>query len=321
MLKQIKEAYFKFLQPYVHLVILFTGLLGLILTVSLGGTDAEAPKLQQFFLSLSSALLAGGIFAVIAKSHQLLGLFIQDIEKVIHSKEHYEVRNDKKTLWTRAMSAYHSGIFPEIEGRIVDRFDKEISCHNHDYYYKNAYRWLVISWENQAENKVRVEASFSGTIVPRQGLKEIEFKSITESLERKSREEIEADSLVKINNDKVDLDNYEHSIVNDMHKHVISYKVAINGETEFERKDSWVQDISIDSLVQFSALTYIDDLTLVVNFPKELSVVFNPYGVDEFIKKPKGITREQEIKDLRIERQFKELLFAEQGYILVLSSI
>jgi hypothetical protein len=68
----------------------------------------------EFWGTVGKTMLASGLFLAILKSFQFLGIFQEELRKVIYTDEFLSKRKDIKEVWGRTTQALFETLYPEI---------------------------------------------------------------------------------------------------------------------------------------------------------------------------------------------------------------
>lgn len=95
-------------------------------------------KWAEFYLVFGKTLLTGGVFAVLLKSMQFMGIFKDEITKVIYDPKYLSNRLDLPEIWQKVSTVLFKNKFPKISDKLLKDV-KEIYLPTKEVsYYDNA---------------------------------------------------------------------------------------------------------------------------------------------------------------------------------------
>jgi hypothetical protein len=134
----------------------------------LAGTFAEftKPETKEFCSGLGKTLLASGIFAFILKSQQLLGVYKDELTKVVFEPKFLQNRKDLADFWEKTTLELFKHKFPRINKKITQDV-KEIYLPTQSVqYYDNLKMYINIKVIDPENEVVEVNQTSKFTIIP-----------------------------------------------------------------------------------------------------------------------------------------------------------
>lgn len=127
-------------------------------------------KLPDAFKSIGTAILGGGIFAAVLKSFQFIGIFQQELAKVVYSREYLEKQSKiyLEETWTRVSQAMFTNKFPAINHPIESSILKTYFPSDHNYYYRDIHHEYKDFILEEIDNKTYITYThdLEGKIIP-----------------------------------------------------------------------------------------------------------------------------------------------------------
>ncbi len=118
------------------IISLSTIIIGIIF-ITIFYTTKEKSILIEIIGTVGKSILGSGIFLVFLKSIQFLGVFRDEIRKIIYSDEILNRRNDIHEIWKKVTRAVYQSAFPSISSKIEDLIQDKILPRKLNYYHKD----------------------------------------------------------------------------------------------------------------------------------------------------------------------------------------
>jgi len=97
---------------------------------------ADDSPWREFFKVFGTAVISGGVFMVIAKSHQFTNIFKDELRSVIYSTEHLEKRKDVEDIWRRVTECLCKQKYASVNKKLFDTVKKYYLPIESEYYNK-----------------------------------------------------------------------------------------------------------------------------------------------------------------------------------------
>lgn len=298
----------------IALVLIVFGVFGIILSVY--KPEEWHVKTAILLRSISQPMLVSGVFAVFLKILQFNGIFKEELTKVLYSPEHLSQRKDINELWDNASDLISGKPFPHLRNKIYDVVRDDFLKVSSDYLYENIHRDINIKWHNKAKGILVVTTNMEGYI----------HNNLNNPTDFQRKHTL--DDLNGIN----DLPNNRALHLNELKFdneiiEVTENVVKLSGATRYElkakmpKKENFIyeetyttyQDINKDPVITYIGARCINNLSVSVAYDEnDLQISFSKIGTPKF--EPFGITSKGALK-----RKHNDLIFAKQGYMLVIS--
>lgn len=294
--------------------------------IIIGFIFEDSIKVYKFLTTTGSAILSSGVFAVILKTFQFVGVFKDELSKVITGNEYINrLSTESKTkLWKELAKSIHKDSFPKLSDDLHEKILNNYFPTDKQYYYRK----YVMKCEAKLidkENKI-VETTESTylTIVPKSKDELIEIPFVFRTTIDENDEKTTVD-LIKLERDEEDISGQcrsEPVIEKNNGKVCIIYKydVQLHGKEEYSliREVKKKFCINADPYSRFDPTTFIQDSSVHVKIlDPGLSVVFVESGtIKHFDDRYKDKKVDLGCLDKEIDKTSDEILFPGQGYVL-----
>lgn len=118
------------------IISLSTIVLGIVFIAIFYSSDNKS-KVVEILGTIGKTILGSGVFLLFLKSIQFLGVFQDEIRKVIYSDEILTKRNDIQEIWKKVTRAVYQSAFPSISSKIEDLIQDKILPRKLNYYHKD----------------------------------------------------------------------------------------------------------------------------------------------------------------------------------------
>lgn len=276
---------------------------------SVASTD---PTVGEFGKTVGTTILAGGVFAGVAKSFLYTKFFEEAVYQVVYGDKFLKKRHDLRELWERVSSAVSQNKFadltPSIHAAILDNYlDTE-----YDYYYKNYTNHAKAEWGNEEKTAAKLNITTRYTIVPKDAETNVKLThTITHHMKAQK-------GYLKIDEFSVDKQDRRHEYLDpddflDVGEHKL-LDVSLTGQTEYNvvRKISIAMDLLHDPTIKYQFPRYIMGAHVHINVvPEDLFASFESSGTfsnfEKYSDPEDGHRRDYRLTDL---------IFPNQGYVL-----
>ncbi|MCU0351743.1 MAG: hypothetical protein MUF43_13100, partial [Flavobacterium sp.] len=134
----------------------------------LAGTFIEftKPEVKEIFSGLGKTLLASGIFAFILKSQQLLGVYKDELTKVIFEPKFLQNRKDLADFWEKTTLELFKHKFPGINKKITKDVKDLYLPTQSVQYYDNLKMYINVKVIDVEKELIEVIQTSKFTIIP-----------------------------------------------------------------------------------------------------------------------------------------------------------
>jgi len=300
------------------------GPIGLIV-ISIGFfIDIEGAKFSKFLIATGSAILSGGIFAVVLKSLQFTGIFKEELSKIVTGNEYLKNLNDeaKTLLWKKVTTSIHDDTFPELSENIHEGIINNYFPTEKKHYYEDYRRVCKIKWHDKKNKVLESEETTFYKIKPKSPDEEIRHTYTYETkLDNKLFETV-------INMEKLIINgkDYSDKLKNNSFKNNdticidYSYEIKLKGEQKYSLERKIIKQFSLasDPCSRYYSDTFILDSYIKVIIEAEgLKAIFIESGSSKLFEdfhKNEATDCAKNGRD--IEKDYKNILFPRQGYVL-----
>jgi len=256
---------------------------------------------------IASSFLAGGVFAVILKSMQFMGIFKDELVKVIYEPKFLQNRHDLVELWEKISKVLFQEKFSNISKKVLKDVNEIYLPTKEVSYYENA--------EHNMEFKIIDKANKIIEIIDTTTL-----DIISESKSAKTKYEfgISKDPNMDFKLISLVIDGNSNckttTVTKQFNETTFETKIVnLSGKDKYrvERKMSFRFDLKEDPICSFHAKKLFNKLKIQLHFENGINIQFRKSGtLSHFIQKKK--------QNNYIEYYNDGLVYKEQGYFLVL---
>lgn len=292
-------------------------------------SDTFWPSLLQ---DVGMAFLAGGIFAVVLKSLQFLGIYQKAISDVMTADQFLRIRNDLPDVWKRATSIITGARFSELSEQIYTDLLKTYLPSEEDYYYEDYTRTCKVDWKENSQHILSMEEDAQWAVIPTSKNDKITLE-FSFSPSDGSPSIPKAQLALVVEWLKIDGEDYVLS-----NQPVDENKVRINRdrdghfhcEVDLKGKEKYTIHRRIhrefypyyDPYQRCFSMRFIKGARIIVQcLPDDLRVRFLALGTPHEFKRRINEGFEAEERRGDINREYDKLLFPNQGYALVFQEI
>lgn len=294
-------------------------LLGTICLVLSHWPPAFLAGATNLLSSTGSAILSGGIFAVILKSIQFLGIFREELAAMIYERRFLEGRKDVENIWREVSRVLYKRKFPEISDEIEKRILEEYFPTKKNCYYDRLIQSIRYEFLDDTKRLVRVEEELMFTVKPAGASEKVEVPygaliskdvSDTEICYELSAVEIDGDDETAKYSALMEVaENDEGG-----RTYRVQFALLLEGKEKYEVKIKHLKICSpdFDNTKVFTVSRFIRTVDLTVTYPAELEIDFFSMGTAKDFESGPGDYRGH------LRKMFNELLFPSQGYRLII---
>ncbi len=268
---------------------------------------------KTLFLEAGKTLLASGVFAYLLKYTQFLGIFKEEITKIIFEPKFLQNRNDIDIYWGKVTEVLFKDRFPHIRRQLLDDVRNTYLPTNQNYYYdKHTFTYQIELLDN---NRVKITQESKVTKIVINDAEHIKYKFVNSIKFRNDQSEV----LFKLVDFKV---NGEKSIpvvnreVRNNNELVSSFLIDLKGKDKYAlsrtiEKEYCLED---DNKMSFRVNYITNTMRLKFHYPQNLKLSFFSLGtLDEF-----------EIVDQKpgfLEMFYDNLIYSNQGFLVIMEKI
>lgn len=268
------------------------------------------PLWGEFYSGIGKTILAGGIFALLLKTYQFMGVFKDELSKIIYDAKHLNNRKDLPEIWENVSKIMFKNKFDSIS-KDITRDVKNIYFPTDQVSYFDNYKQIltielvdpendIVKVTQQAEYTVypndassKLNLSFNNSLIFNNNREEVSFKIISFRINEASYSKYKLTSSVegKILRNKVSMELQGQ----------LCYKI----ETEIEK----TYCLKYDNIIGFKKESLIHDFNIKI-IPKGVKISFLSSGtLKEFDKvNVKG--------EHFCEYVYKGIIYPKQGYTI-----
>ncbi|HTE10681.1 MAG TPA: hypothetical protein VK645_06915 [Chitinophagaceae bacterium] len=170
--------------PYIALTIgLFSFLYG-----TFGTFEFSAWK--EFWSGFGKTVLASGIFALLLKTIQFMGVFKEELSKIIYDAKFLENRKDLPEVWENVSRVMFKNKFPKISQAIMHDIRNLYFPTEHVLYYDDYKQILEIELIDEEAQKIEVRQHSTFTIYPKDKKEKFTQQTTNRLYFNKSKDEV-----------------------------------------------------------------------------------------------------------------------------------
>lgn len=287
---------------------LFIGLSGIAYT-SFGTFQSQGWK--DFWSGLSKTILAGGIFALLLKTYQFMGIFKEELKKVVYDAKFLANRKDLEQVWTDVSKVLFNNKFPKISEEITSNISHLYLPTHHVLYYDNYKQIIEIEIIDIDKQIVKVKQHSSFLVYPKSKTEKFIHKTTNKLHFDKDKSEVSLIIEKFLINDIPRKPLITKNIINNNTLQT-SYEVTLEGQdcysfaTCIEKTYSLLNDNTVATVKDY----IIHDFNLKLHLLKGgIKIDFHSVGT---LKKftPVGVVNEH-----YQEYEYKGLIYPKQGYL------
>jgi hypothetical protein len=278
------EKFKKYLYQNLHWILIVISLI----LISLGYFLNDKENLIDDILrNVGYSIIGTGVFASILKSIQFVGIFKDELSKVVTGDEFIKNRKDLPQLWKKITQKVYNEKFPEVSDHLEDMLMTYYLPSNSKHYYRD-YTVTIDIHSISDDFIIEYTQTNEYTIVLASDAEETVLQigsTITEQENTDVKNEIK---FFKVNGVHKEIEKVE-----DTNEKVNDFRFTLNGgerefkiEIQFERKYS----LHNENYKKFILRAYLKRMDVLVNHPEDVAVSFFSIGsVTKFRKLHIGI--------------------------------
>ncbi len=157
---QLVKTHFTIVLPWILLIV------GLI-SLTIGSfVEFDNPSWGKYFSSIGSSILASGIFALILKTIQFMGVFKEELNSIIFETKFLKNRADLPQYWEKVTKELVKDKFPHIHSAIMKDVKEAYLPTSLIHYYDNCSNIIDIEMIDDVKELVKVKHKNTFTIIP-----------------------------------------------------------------------------------------------------------------------------------------------------------
>jgi hypothetical protein len=279
-------------------------------------------KFNELMGSLGNTIVQGGVFAAVLKSFQYIGIFKDELAKIVYDTKFIENRKDLKDIWGRVSAALYKKKFPaisdQIQATILDSYFPIEEKNN--FYYDRLFQKLDITFVGREKEYVSVKETLEFTIKHGDIKQPITwpYQTLIDKAPGDERTSWVLDKLIinKKHDRKGDCPDDAASDHQGGKYLKVSFSLLLSGEEEYhlEMVHTKVYSLRANKMTKgFNAGRFINKFELYVSYPDDLGVTFYSNGTPSEWGDHPGAS------DGLIWKKYDGLIFPSQGYRLTFS--
>lgn len=279
---------------------------GLTLAYGSFGTF-ENLKWSEFYIVFGKTLLTGGVFAVLLKSMQIMGIFKDEITKVIYDPKYLSNRLDLPEIWEKVSTVLFKNKFPKISDKLLKDV-KEIYLPTKEVsYYENAEHQVEFRIIDKAKKIIKIlDIATLDVVCENKDTKTVyEFGYSKDNVNNYKLLKFSIDGNVnpksEITQKKINKVDYE----------IVKSKLTGKERYTIEKSSERTICLEDDNISGFNAKKIFNKLKIQIHHDEDIELSLKKSGtLGEFTLKKSNAT----FKEYYIEG----LIYPEQGYYVVL---
>lgn len=312
-MKFIKESYKVIKNALSSNLVLVYFIVGLLFLVASFVYFNEVKIINKLLYTVGTTLIAGGVFASIAKSSQFTDIFSKILRDIIYANEHLEVRKDLENIWENVTLTLTNRKFLKISDKMKDNIKKYYLPLNHDYYYDNFNIETVIEIDTNNPDYLVFKETCTFDIICEDDNLEIKLCP--------SRGMKFDYSNKKLTNYKLE----EYYINDNLHKPQVhenveknrmwfNYEVKLKGAKKYSirRKEVIRYNIKYDQIKKHVAMWVYNGIKIDILYPNDLYIDFHSVGtLDNFVT-----THNKNSSFQQVKARYNGLIYKNQGFLV-----
>lgn len=280
-------------------IMLIVGLISLLYGIFNKTADEN---FLAFARDSGKAILTGGVFAVLLKSMQFMGVFKEAILSIIYEPQYLENRKDLPSMWEKLSMVLFKNKFPKISDKLLHDVKEMYFPTKEVIYYENAEHELKFKILDKDNSLISVTATTNLDVI-------CESKTTKTFYEHGFSTDCTDYKMTKFKVDGNDTTKSETSTKNidGVEYHVMKTKLAGKEKYRINLVTERTIDIAKDDLFQFGATKIFNKLKIQIHFDKGLSFDFHSLGTLKNFSNTKNHEHFREFV-------YDGLIYVRQGY-------
>jgi hypothetical protein len=296
-----------------HVLMAFIPVFALLIGLSLFiyGTFGSFESLQwkEFWAGLGKTLFASGIFALLLKTFQFMGVFKDELSKVVYDPKFLAKRRDLPEIWEGVSKELFKNKFTGISKRLLKDVTEVYFPTDHSTYYDDLEQFISIRYID--EGKVEVSYIVNLNIICATNEKCTYEYSSTLTFKN---DQSEVEMIIK----KVEVDNEAktpiHSVLTNGNQVIDSFKLHLSGKEKYKIKRDEIKKYFLDNdnIMYFRAAKITNNVKIDIQHPEDLVIDFKKCGTISDFELRKDTTTFKQYR-------YNGILYPQQGYIITLN--
>ncbi|WP_264550207.1 hypothetical protein [Flavobacterium sp. N2820] len=265
--------------------------------------NIENQQVSAVFSDIGKVFLTGGIFGVLLKSMQFMGIFKEEIIKVIYEPKFLENRNDLPELWEKMSTVLFQNKFPNVSEKLLKDVRETYFPTKEITYYENSEHQIELRVIDKANKIIKITETATLDVV-------CENSKITTSyLFGHSTDDISKFKLLKFT---IDGSKPKNSVTKTEEMYGEKFEVTtteLKGKERYavEKASERTIDLKIDNIIGFDSKKILHKLKIQFHHDEDVEVELMKSGIlGNFTLKKENATFK--------EYQFDGIVYPEQGY-------
>lgn len=281
-------------------------------------TDNES-KSHEIALQAGNVLLCGGVLGLLTTVAQSMGVFKEELAAVLsdhlYEDKCLENRKDIESLWRKVSTIVYGNRFKKINDDLLDAIKEYLPKEKVSYYYKYNIHTSV-KWKHDdhgASGELEVTDVVSFTLAAKN--KDEFCHPIKMWTPVKGSNDYRTEiTEIKLDGEDIEGTDAECDETDGEQLHRIEKRLRLAGKTKYpiKYKRTSVYNIKNDNTLGFNAEYIVNDLTVSLSLPEELSATFVNCGT---LKK---FSIGNSDGDRQMERKYEGIILPKQGYVFAL---
>jgi len=298
-------------------------ILGLVfLTIHLSYQENTNPQkgftyglLLPLIEALGKTILAGGFLAFFLKSFQFIGIFRDEISKVIFAKDFLTktTKAYKEEVWKNITNSLYQSSFPKTSNKIANIIYEKYVPKGLDFYYENMI--VIYEFEKVDDNHIAIIEKQAFTV--KSEAKGIDFLSEAYIWKKNEVEDLTDVQIIKLTVNGEDIAQVpwlktENSVNDGQIKKMIKVKKLLQGQLQYDVVKN-VKSIHSNKLNVYwknEMARYVKNFEIVIKENSSFVIDFIPFGLNINLK----CIPESEI------RKHDDLVIPGEGYVIILKN-
>jgi hypothetical protein len=296
----IKKTYssngFQYALPWIILII---GLLFFILSITV---TFKNENWQHIFEGLGKTMLTGGIFAVLLKSMQFMGIFKDELTNILFEPKSLENRIDLPIFWEKTSRVLFRNKFPKISEKLLNDVKEMYFPTKEVSYYENAEHNIEIRLD--PPNIIRMIDTVTLDVI---------CESPTTNTNYTFGGSVDANSTYKLISFKLDgtdmISKYKpiKKQINGRNHEAVDIKLSGKTKYHIEKIEEEITNLDLDDLMIFRAKKIFFRLKVQIHHDSNLDIDFHSCGTLVSFKLTKS--------NINYKEYYCDgLIYPEQGY-------
>lgn len=275
----------------------------------------ETSEWKEFWLAFGKTFTTGGVFAVLLKSFQFMGVFKEELTKIIFEPKFLSNRVDIVDFWEKVTLEMYKNKFKNLSTKLHKDIKDIYLPTKQTTYYDECEHIFEISLNEERPGFANVKTTTNMNIIPT--FKEDKcfytFGNTMSYLENPEKE-ITFNCIIKVNGKEISISELKCDVINNKKNKTIehNYKCDLKGADKYsiERIFKKEYNVAIDNIMSFKATRIINTLKVEIHYPKDkFSIDLHKCGcLENFVNKQTTNSYDRYICN--------GILYPEQGYLL-----